>query len=348
MYPPQCVRLIPVLCLALLAATAFAQTDPVSVPPEVAQPAQEVPQPQDAPAEQVLVVGQKPGPGLWKVSKDGHVMWVFGIYGPLPKNMEWRSREVESIIAQSQEFITEPAATLGVGYLRGLTLLPFMIGFEKSPDGKTLHDLLPEATHERWLALRKKYLKDDDSFERKRPLFAASELAQKAMSAAGLAGGKAVREKLEAVAKQHKLKVTSTAVELELDSPIKAVRDFKKTPLEDVGCFTKTIERLETDMDALRARANAWAKGDIAAIRALDFSEQEASCLNAVQNSAVMKERGMGDIDSRMRNAWLAAAEKSLGANQSTFAVLQIKHILGKQGYLGALEAKGYTVEQPD
>lgn len=332
---------VPVLCLSLLAASAWAQTEP----PQPAAEAAVAPEP---PPEQILVVGQKPGPGLWKVSKDDHVMWVFGTYGPLPKNMEWRSQQVERIIAQSQEFITEPSAQLGTGWLGGLAVLPFMIGLENNPDGKVLGDLMPKETHERWLALRKKYLKDDDDYERKRPLFAAEALMARATDAAGLSKKRDPGNKLADIARQNKVKVTSTTVGMQLDSPVAAVREFKKTPLEDVACFTKTIDRLETDLDSLRARANAWSKGDIESIRALDFSEQETACLNAVQNSKIMQERGFGGIDGKMRAAWLGAAEKALAANKTTFAVLQVKRILAKDGYLAELQAKGYTVEQPE
>ncbi|GGX99062.1 TraB/GumN family protein [Massilia dura] len=343
-FSPKFSPFLPVLCLSLLSAPAWAQADAPQPEPVAAEAAVA---PEAAP-EQILVVGQKPGPGLWKVSRGDHVMWVFGTYGPLPKNMEWRSQQVESKIAQSQELITEPGATLGMGFFRSLTALPFMIGFEDSPDGKVLSDLVPADTYQRWLALRKKYLEDDDSYERKRPQFAAGKLTDKATAAAGLSKRMDLTDKLVQIAKQNKVKVTSATVKMELDSPVAAIREFKKTPLEDVPCFTKTIERLETDLDALRARANAWSKGDIEAIRALDFSEQETACLNAVQNSKIMQERGLGGIDTRMRASWLGAAEKALAANKTTFAVLQIKHIIGKQAYLAELQAKGYVVEQPE
>ena len=326
-------RLFSALCLSFVAATACAQTETPAAEPV---------------AEQILVVGQKPGPGLWKVSKDDHVLWVFGSYAPLPKKMEWRSQQVESILAQSQEMLTEPYVELEVGFLRSLTVLPFMIGMDKNPDGKTLHDLLPETTYLRWLALRKKYLKDDADYDRKRPLFVAQELTKKAADAAGLSMGKDVRDKLLQMAKQNKVKVTSAKLSVEMDSPVKAVRDFKKTTLDDAACLAKTIALLETDIGAYQARANAWAKGDIAGIRALDFTEQENSCLNAVQQNAIMKERGLSDLDKRARVHWLEVAEKSLAANRSTFAILPIKEIVAQDGYLAALEARGYKVEQPE
>jgi len=333
------IRSITAVCLALSLASAWAQTEP---PVAAASEAQAEP-------EQILVVGQRPGPRLWKVSKDDHVLWVFGTYWPLPKKMEWRSQQVESIVAQSQELLKEPGASLDFGYLRTITLLPFMIGLDKSPNGATLHDLVPADVYQRWLALRKKYLKDDEGYERKRPVFAAEELFDKAMDQNGLSHGQEMRKQIVRLAEKNKLKVTSTTVELGVDSPVKAIREFKKASMDDVACFNTTITRLETDLDAMRVRANAWAKGDIDVIRQLDFPAHESTCTAAFVSNAVLKEQaGLATVPERMRSTWLAAAEKALAANRSTLAMLQMSTLLDPKGYLADLRAKGYTVEQPD
>ena len=99
-------RVACVFSLGLLSAAALAQTEPPPVPAE-----QTVAQADEAaPASQVPVSGKRPGPGLWKVSKDGHVMWVVGMYAPLPPKMEWDDSRVERLIAQSQEVLAPPSA----------------------------------------------------------------------------------------------------------------------------------------------------------------------------------------------------------------------------------------------
>jgi uncharacterized protein YbaP (TraB family) len=332
-------RSITAVCLSLSLASAWAQTE---VPTAVAPEAQVEP-------EKILVVGQRPGPGLWTVSKGDHVLWVFGTYWPLPKKMEWRSQQVESVIAQSQEFVQSPGADLDFGIVRSVLLMPFMIGLDKSPDGATLRDKLPADVYERWLVLRKKYLKDDEDYDRMRPVFAAGELFDKAIDQVGLDHGQAVRKQLRKLAEQHKLKITSTTVPLSVDSPMKAIRDFKKAPMDDVPCFTATIARLETDLDAVRVRANAWAKGDLDVIRKLDYPAHEQACTAAFVSNAVLREKaGMDTVPERMRSTWLAAVEKALATNQSTFALLQMNNLLGSKSYLADLQAKGYKVEQPD
>ena len=39
--------------------------------------------------EEVVVTGIRPGPPLWKVKHEDHVLWVFGTVTPIPKRMEW-------------------------------------------------------------------------------------------------------------------------------------------------------------------------------------------------------------------------------------------------------------------
>lgn len=328
---------VSVLCLSLLAAPAWSQND--------------APAPADE-GEKVLVVGQRPGPGLWKVSKDDHVLWIFGTYSPLPKNMTWRSAQVEKIIAQSQEFLGSPSAGIGVGWsnsLNLLTALPFVIGFKKNADGAHLKDVVPPDVYARWTVLKAKYIGDDSGIESERPIFAAGELFNKALDKSGLGGDKEVLAQIKKISQQNKIKYTRTGFSMQLENPRGALRDFKKSSLDDLACFTKTIDRLETDLDAMRVRANAWAVGDAEVMRKLTYPDQVEACNSAVFNSAWLKSLpGAGSVEPRLRDSWLAAAEKALAANQSTFAMLPVSQILNPNGLVAALEAKGYKVEQPD
>ena len=326
-------RLLPALCLALFASAASAQTEEVT----------------EAPTEKILLVGQRPGPGLWKVSKDDHVLWVFGTYTPLPEKMEWRSQQVEAALAQSQEYLAPPFAHMKVGFFRSLTMLPSLIGVKKNPDGATLHDVLPADVYARWQPLKAKYLGDDDDIERERPIFAAQTLFSAGLKQAGLSRGFEVDRKIDGIVKQRKIKVTETGIQLEVDDPSRMVRDFKKSQLADAACLSKTLARLESDIDAMRVRANAWAKGDLEAIQKLSYADQETECGDAMLNADVVKSRpGFHNIKERVQASWTASAEKALATNSSTFAILRLSDLLGPESYLAALQAKGYQVESPD
>ncbi|MDB5935395.1 MAG: TraB/GumN family protein [Massilia sp.] len=331
-------RLLSTLCLFALATPAWSQT----------APAAEL----DAVPEKILVVGQRPGPGLWKVTKDDHVLWIFGTYSPLPDKMAWRSRQVETVLAQSQELIGLPWAGVQVSWsktLNMLTALPFLIGVKKNADGARLQDLVAPDVYARWTTLKAKYIGADAGIETDRPIFAADELFRKALQQSGLGSDRAVVSTIHGIAKEKGIKFTPIAVSVEIDNPRGAVRDFKKGPLDDIDCFTKTIERLEVDIDAMRGRANAWATGDVETMRTLTYPDQEQACKSAfIDGTWVRSLPGASSLHQRQRDKWLAAAEKSLASNQSTFAMLPVAQIMNPTGLVAALAAKGYRVEQPE
>ncbi|MFK3740449.1 TraB/GumN family protein [Massilia sp. TN1-12] len=340
------------LYFAVLALPALAQT---GAPPSSAEPGQEAhpaaaaaaPELAEAPT-QIVVSGRRPGPGVWKVSKGEHVMWVFGIYSPLPAKMEWDASRVERLVAGSQEVLTPPGANGHVGFFRGITLLPSLVGLKKNPDGAQLRDVVPADVYARWTGLKEKYLGDDDGVERYRPIFAGQELRQAGMKKNGLATSVQVVKAIEDIARKNKVKVSKTGFEFDVEEPRKMIQEFKKQQMDDVACFTKTLDSIDGDLDAMRARANAWANGNIAEIRSVNFTEREDACNNAILNSSVARNNAQfQDMPGRLRAAWLQSAEKSLAGNASTFAILQMKDILGERGYLADLAAKGYTVESP-
>ena len=128
--------------------------------------------------ETVLVTGEQPGPGLWKVSRDGHVMWVFGSILEVPETIRWRTQEAEARIAESQELLLPgwPRVKMDIGVFEGLTLVPSVLKAAKNPDGARLEDLLEPEAYAAWLRLRAKYLDDDDDTEKYRPSVAEEKL----------------------------------------------------------------------------------------------------------------------------------------------------------------------------
>lgn len=337
---------IPAFFLCLLAAPAWAQTSDAATPEHAVADATDT---AAAAPERIHVVAQRPGPGMWKVSKGDHVLWVFGMYGPVPKNMAWRSQQVETVIKHSQEYLSAPSAAAKAGFFQSITLLPSMIGMRKNPDGAQLRDVLPSEDYARWSTLKARYLPDNDGVERERPIFAAETLAEAAQRQAGLVDGYEVRKQLLALVKKAKLKETSSTFELPMDNARTVLKNFKKSTLGDAACLARTMATLEQDIDAASQRANAWAKGDLDEMRKLDFASREEACFGALANSAAFDaEPEFRNMKARSRAMWIASAEKALDTNASTFAVLKIEDILNPKGVIATLAAKGYTVEQPE
>lgn len=303
------------------------------------------------PIEEILVTGHQPGPGLWKVTRpadgNGHVLWILGTHGPLPRKMQWRSAELEAALAESQQLIAPVAMRAEVGPLGGVTLLPSLIGLRKNPGGERLQEVVPADLYARWLPLKERYIGKDDDVEKWRPIFAAQQLYQKALRKSGFEPYGVIWPSVEKLAKQAKVKITTPEVTVKVEKPRTAIKDFKRAPLSDVECFARTIERLESDLDLMRVRANAWATGNVGKLRELTHVDNASACIAVVMNAQVMQDRGYTDWPERRAVAWVEAVDQAFASNASSIAVLSIEQILRPDGYAARLRAKGYRVEDP-
>lgn len=297
----------------------------------------------------VVVSGVLPGPGLWKVSRDGHSLWIVGSLTPVPKRMEWESLQVERTLARSSQVLMMPGLKVDadVGFFGGLMLLPTALSARKLPDDQRLEDVLPPALYARWLTLKSRYLGNDRSVERWRPMFAAQELYSAAIRKAGLSEYNPVVPLLRKRAKKNGVPMASARLEVKLTEPKAALKAFARSPLNDTACFEKTLDRLETDLANMRARANAWAVGDIDGLRQLPYEDQGRACLQALLDSQIAAEYDLVDVPRRVGDLWLEAAEAALSAHQTSLAVLPISQLIKPDGYLARLQARGYAVEAP-
>ncbi|MBC7983712.1 MAG: TraB/GumN family protein [Candidatus Obscuribacterales bacterium] len=320
--------------------------------------------------EAVLVTGEQPGPGLWKVTKQSegtqHTLWILGTHGPLPKKMTWRSKEVEAVIAESQEVLAAVKidVDVDVGFFATLAALPSLVNATNNPDDAKLKDIVPADVYAKWLTLKEKYIGRDGGVEEVRPTFAMQTLQSKARDKVGLASSSAIWPTVSRLAKKHQVKIVQPEVsrELKVAKPRAMLKKFRKVQLADVECFKNSLDRLEADLEAMKARANAWAIGDVEKLRRLPDLDPSENCLMMLQQAALQgqlaEEVGAQDLlkdavrmqellTKEAAEKWLAAAETALSKNKTTFAVLPVFNLLDADGYLAKLKAKGYAVEEP-
>ena len=326
-----------------LAQVAAAQSAPAGAAPPVADLAA------------VVVTGVQPGPGLWRISRRDpvtgeHVLWVLGTLSPLPRGMQWQSRELEQVISGSQQVLLPPSVKVkaDVGFLGKLFLLPAAYSARKNSDGQTLQQVLPPAVYARWQVLRQKYLPEDRGIERWRPIFAAQELYGKAVKANGLSRSGGVQASIDALATRHGVPEVPTSYQVTIAHPRAAISAFKSSAPHDTTCFIRTLDSVEHDMPAMKARANAWATGDLQTLRELPDSARHDACVSSLLDAGFAQSLGLDDVPARQAALWLSAARKALGANAQTFAILPMDELLKPDGYLAALQAEGYEVEAPE
>ncbi|MBS0431419.1 MAG: TraB/GumN family protein [Proteobacteria bacterium] len=300
--------------------------------------------------ETVSVTGVLPGPGLWKVSRDGHVLWVLGVIPSLPAGMQWRSAEVETAIAGSREVIESPDAKVKIdaNFFGKLFLLPSALGARKNPDGKTLRDLLPPGMYARWQALKPQYLGDDDGIERWRPIFAALKLYREALKKNGLRSSGEVEDTVAALARQHGIDPVSSDYTLTIREPRQAIKAFEAEGPDGIACFGRTLDSIEHDIPAMRARANAWSTGDLDTLRKLPDSRFRQVCTDAITGAGFARRLGIADLPDKVEAHWLNLARGALKTFPQSFAVLPMHDVMDGDGALAVLRSQGYTVQSPD
>ena len=342
------------LVLCSIPLCSLAQTDPAAqadaidaaedAPIEIVEPAMD-----GVELDTIVVAGRQPGPGLWKVSKGDHVLWILGTQTPLPKRMEWDSAYVERRIAASQQVLLTPTVELDVdvGFFTGLALLPTVFKARKNPDGKTLQEVVTPEQYARWLPLKKRWIGNDRDIEERRPVFAALELYRKAIERSGMTLDPIVVDRVRKTADRDDVPMSTPSVEIKIKDPKNALKEFAREKIDDRECFRKTLDRIEHDLEAMIESANAWARGDTEAMRDLPYGTQFADCNAAFTGSEIARKQGMHDIERRVEAAWFQAAERALEKNASTFATLPVSQLFKPGGYLDKLAAKGYVIEEP-
>ncbi|MFK2878307.1 TraB/GumN family protein [Rhodanobacter hydrolyticus] len=298
----------------------------------------------------VSVTGVQLGPGLWKVSREGHVLWVLGTLTPLPEHMKWRSAPVEKALAQSQELLEVPAARLRLdtSAFGKLLLLPSAYDARRNPDDATLQQSLPSQTYARWQAMQDQYGVHGWGSAHWRPIVAAFELYKAALAKGGLTDADEVAHAIEKLARRHGVKRTPVEYEIVVAHPRDADETIRETQQQDIGCLQETMDMVAHGVDVLAVRANAWSSGDVAALRGTSQEVAREACVVAAMNADFARQLDMRDLPARIDATWLYAAEQALARNATTFATLPMDKLLSPDGPLARLEAEGYVVQPPD
>lgn len=328
--------------------------------------------------EPVLIVGGVATPKIWKVSKDGHVMWVLGRQA-LPAGARWRLDEVEARVAESQLVLYPGAATLDidVGFFRIISLVPTAYRTAKNPDGKKLKDVLPAEVYARWRDIKTRYAGRDNDIEEWRPAVALAFLMGKVedkLKAAnpGLppppppppppVAQPVFGPLIEKTAKKHKVKIR-TLRKVEREVKIRNVRDMLKsvrvpTDLE-VGCFTEGLDYLERRIEFENQRASGAVPvdarppsadlcGDMAdkLVKGMRSGEipDPAGIVKVIDNLALQDQLAREQRDAE----WIDAARAAIAKNRATFTLLGMNQIIAPTGYIAKLRELGYTIEEPE
>ena len=287
----------------------------------------------------VVVTGKRPGPPLWKVTNQDNVLWIFGTLDYLPKKLDWDPASVRFILSQSEEYISPPRVTSReLNPIKAISLIRKLNKIQKMPDKKTLQDVLPEELYTRFLESKLNYAPRDNKILSLRPAEAASRLFRAARESVGLSFNRKVSNKLRSIARGRGATLISHH-DNSLDPKI-FLQGYENIFMEDeISCMESTLKTIETDLQAMIVRANAWANGDADLLLLLDYPDRRAVCGESIFDSEEIK-----IIIEQTRMEWIKSIEYALTNNNISFANFPMREIVHPDGLLAQLKQQGYVV----
>jgi uncharacterized protein YbaP (TraB family) len=295
-----------------------------------------------APSFQVVISGRYRGPRLWRISRNGHVLWVLGTVSPLPKRMVWQTEDIQRLLRQTQEVIPAwPSVGIGFHPFTALHLYALWRKAQTNPDQQPLSAVLPPALYARFTRLKLRFAPHDRRIERLRPILAARRLYDKALISADLTPRNDIQRTVLDLATQAGVPVHQD--KLLVKDPVDVMRDLTGIPRSaEISCLQSVVTRLETDVGPMQARARAWALGDVALLRRLPHTDNRGTCLEAVSGSARVR-----TLVAQAQQDWMTAAVQALEQNRTTLALQSMDLLLGSDGTLATFRRMGYQVEGP-
>ena len=313
----------------------------------------------EIPMEVIVVTGRLPGPPLWRVSKGDHILYIFPRLSPVPDGMIWDSERVARVLSESQEVLLAPdietdfSTTLmlnPINLFRGARLAKRL---SQNPNDATLEAVLPAELFARYQALKTLYFPRDRKPEEMRPLFAGTRLAERIQRAEGLVSGDAIMQQLERLIRRNRdLKQTEIEVVMDLKGSFSSLADRAERLVDslsreqELACFAEQVRRMESELDAMKSRANAWAQGYVDEFLGIPLpGGDDDDCLLLLDESSEFEtiEQLRQDLNQR----WLTAAEQALANNTTSFAILDIVELLRENGLIAELRARGFEVREP-
>jgi len=318
--------LLSLLATLLLAAPAAAQSDG-SAPPTI---------------EEITVIGRYPGPPLWKVTSGARTLWVFGELSPVPKGLDWDPRNAERVLDRAGVVIGSPrVSAMTLNPIRIFKLYRGAKRLVRLPKDATLAGQMPPELYARYAALRMRYLpKMDEEDEEVRPALAVLQLYRAAIDDKGLTSDSGVGKTIARKMRRSKAEEAEVVVETEPETVLDELK--KITPEAELSCFESVLTTIETDLDGMKERANAWAVGDVAALKRFDYPDSQGNCLDALATV-----EGFAELRDELYGKWLSEAEHALMTYDTSFSVLPMWELVADNGLLAQLAARGYTVTAP-
>ena len=279
-------------------------------------------------------VRERPGPALWHLTRGNSEVWILGMAGAMPKDLDWNKEYVSELLDGSRAILMPPKADIAL-----TDIAWFLIrhgGKLSLPRGQNLEESLPADLRARFVAVRDTVSDDTDDYRTDIPIRAAMRLQQDARDKTDLSF-REPRRTIENLAYRKRIPMAPVTRFEAMD----AVREvLKLTPSQQQVCLAQALEDVNWALGHAGTAARAWAVGDIKTVKAHYSEWRLGNCVMA----AVQK---FSDIDGRNIAEYVSAIDAALNQPGKTIVVIQMGPLLKKAGVLERLQALGIDMEHP-
>jgi len=289
------------------------------------------------PIEELVVTAERAGPGMWHVHRGAANVWILGSMAPLPRDITWRSKQVESVLESTSQVLVQKPLEISIPRILWMLIADRSLLFLKG--GKRLKDVLPPDLHVRFAAQRSKVTDDAGKWERYRPIIAAAFLQQAAFHRVNLSMRLDLGAAMRTLAKKHGVRVEEVKV-AGVSDMLEALKTM--SPAAERTCVEASLTTIESGLPRLIDRAEAWASGNVERLESLPELKEVDACRTALDSG-----RGASDVIARIRQTWLGEIEEYLQKPGTTIAVVNLDLLLERGGLLDELRAAGYDYEAP-
>lgn len=287
--------------------------------------------------DEIVVTAERAGPGMWHVHRGAANVWILGSISPLPRDITWRSKQVETVLESTSQVLVQKPLEISIPRILWMLIADrkyLMVG-----KGKKLRDVLPPDLYRRFAAQRSNVGEDADKWERYRPIIAAAFLQRDAFHQVKLSMRLDLGAALRVLAKKHGVRIE----EIKVAGVSDMLEALKTMPAAtERTCVEASLTTIESGLPRLVDRAQAWAVGNVERIANLPELKDVDACRTALDAG-----KGALDVIGRIRQTWLENIEKYLRSAGTTIAVVNLDMLLERGGLLDELRAKGYEIDAP-
>lgn len=283
--------------------------------------------------QELDVIGRRPGPALWRVTRGDSEVVILGGLSPIPHLQQWNPIRVQRALQGASALFVAPNKP-HVGLLDAAAMI-FRQGALKPAHGVNMETTLPPALRERFDRVRDGLHLNAKPYQRWKPAVAGLWMIRDFHRAAGLSDDKPGTTVVKLAQAAHVTVKTVGAINLKplFDSAA------RMSDAQNQECLSAALDDIERESSNARIAADDWAIGDLKGVRANMSASLLDRCLLQTSSGQSLVDRGTADAVKTIDGA-LAQPGRSV-------AVVDLSFLLRRNGVLDRLKAQGDQVTVP-